>query len=282
MRVRRRASPLHRIKFRIAKKGDHMHPRRQGVIRTGLVKATGSPTSLTILAAGLTLAFICAHWPIVGFTVAAYLAAVAIQLSRAELWRRVLAEQRAQAPFLPAEITLFDHAARAFTVRMTATRVERGVVLAAFFAALPEADAPWFDDVIQLERRAVTLIEELDRLGRYLARQDVARTRPHLLRRQDAGDRFGAAAADRRWAFSMAHERALSITELHAFRGRLHARLEAVIRTLELLPPRLVHLSTQVSSALEAGRDQDLLGDLAAELSAPTGDADARDDQPAA
>jgi hypothetical protein len=143
-------------------------------------------------------------------------------------------------------------------------------VLAAFCGGRPASEAPWFDHVIQLERRAITLIEALDRLGRYLARKSVSETRGHLEREGDARARLaGPGATDRRWALAMAKERADTIAELHVVKDSYHARLDAVVRTLELLPARLAQLSLQVSSDLEPGCDDELLRELTAELARP-------------
>jgi hypothetical protein len=244
-----------------------MHLRRREAIRAGLAKAMMGLPSLTVLTAGLTFAFVVQRWPLLGFALVAYLAGVAVQLSRPSLWRRVLDERRCRVPDLPAEIALLDGAARSFTARIDAARNERASVLAAFCGGVPATDAPWFDHVMQLERRAVTLIEALDRIGRYLARKSVSETRVRLDREAELRGRLaGPGAADRRWALSMAKERADTISELHVIKDRYHARLDAVVRTLELLPARLAQVTLQVSSDLEPSRDDELLRDLEAEL----------------
>jgi hypothetical protein len=237
------------------------------VLMSGFGKAAMSGLSLVVLGAGVGAAVLVhAWWALVGAALA-YAATFAFQLARPGLWREVLRELHCRPVELPPQITFSDEVARRFAGRLERARSERIRALENFVA--PGAEPPrWMETALALERRAVALTNLLERLGRYLKREELASLRldAHELRCQIGDEAPSGLLINRRWALEMCDGRIHTVTLLHGARDRVLANAEAATRTLESLPCRIVERALADSGMLDSAADHDLRADLLTDL----------------
>jgi hypothetical protein len=237
------------------------------VIMSGFGKAAMSGLSLVVLGAGVGAAMLVhAWWALIAASLA-YTAAVALQLARPALWREAIRELHCRPVELPPQITFSDETARRFAARLERARNERIRALENF--GEPEAEPPrWLDTALTLERRAVALTGLLERLGRYLKREDLTPLRhdAHELRCQLAAEAPDALLANRRWALEMCDGRIETVVYLQGAREQVMASAEAATRTLESLPCRIVERALTQTGTLESVTDHDLRLELISDL----------------
>lgn len=210
-------------------------------ILAGLGKTAGRNAHLLVPAAAVTGALVTGSWVLLGLGLVAYLMVMAADLGRAAFWRDLGEELRRAPPPLPSEADVSDGPARVLLARLRAARFERERVVENVFSpgAVPVAIV---SGAVDLERMALAVIRRLEqtevfaperkRRDAVMAIQRVAGLQPAATDATGARELARAAAAGA--------ERVAALDALTAWQQQLAARLEAIVSTLEALPPLML------------------------------------------
>lgn len=236
------------------------------VVWAGLARATTNGVNLLLYGLSTAGALLMHSWVVFGAASAAYVTIIGAQLARGRFWRAVVKEVRQRAAAVPGDMELADDVARRFAARIVSARLERASALECAPGEPSPATLELLATVSDLEEHTVTLIFALDRLGRYLGRQNPAWIRAEGERTRRALAESGANDAEHGWVAAVIGQRAHALDDLAAARAALVARLEAAVQTLELLPCRLAQLRIGESVDAAGPADETLRQQLVAEL----------------
>jgi hypothetical protein len=184
-------------------------------------------------------------WALFGVSMAGYATLVALDLTRLGFWKRVLEDLRTRPPSLPDPDLFADLGARHFVNRLYLARTElRRVLDSGAVVAGPLHGQ--LQAVPEVERRALALIDRMERLGRYLADKNLRSLRNDVDRLRKARE----ATSDERLRFEYGRAQATlrgelaALEEIAAAKDLLTARLETLTGSLELFPCEIVRQRT--------------------------------------
>lgn len=235
-----------------------MDGRTRRVLGVGLLRAAGNRFNVAMAGVATAGALLLGSWVLLGVTAVSYGLAIALDVTRAGFWNRVIKDVRRRPPRLPLETDLVDEAGRSFVRRLLAAREERERALGAASIDLRRCDEQTLgllEVASEVEGHAEQLLERLDRLGRYLSDKNIFKSRAQL------GDPPAVAAApdgtipDRTLAFRAAHDRLSALEDLVSHRQALVLRLEVLVSSLEMLPNRILRAYMMDSAGITMGSD---------------------------
>jgi hypothetical protein len=246
----------------------NLREERKKVFLRALSNTAFDRVNLGVLAAIAGGGMVFQSAPFLMMAAGGYLSAVVADLTRSDAWRRAAAELRSEPPVLPPASDYDSPTSREMLGRLDRARTQRATLAA-------RSSTPYGDPrEVELQERAVAVeaaalraLAALDRVTTYLADQAPALLRREVGRLQElAHDASSAEArADYERALALLTSRLHSIEQIEERRGVIHAKLEAMIGFLEILPVEVMKLDLLKTSGLVL-EDEPSLGRLAEEL----------------
>jgi hypothetical protein len=216
---------------------------RQQLVGHGLFRAATRAVNLCFAGVVATGSVVMHSWPLFGASVMGYATLVVWDLTRLGFWTRVLKDMRARPPSLPDGELFSDMGARHFLNRLHQARAELRRVIGRR-SEIPARIAVQLDSLPEVEKRALSLIERLEELSRYLADKNLRGLRNEVDRLRRAAENT---CSDR---LRVEYERAqftlrgelMALEELAGAKDLLMAKLETVVGALEMFPCEIVRL----------------------------------------
>lgn len=246
-----------------------MDGRARRVLGLGLLRAAGNRLNVAVAGVATAGALLLGSWVLLGMTAVSYGMAIALDMTRAGFWDGVIKDVRRRPPRLPLETDLVDESGRSFVRRLMAAREERERALGAASVDLRHCDEQTLgllEAASEVEGHARTLLDRLDRLGRYLSDKNVFKCRAQLGEAAPGAESPDSVGSDRALAFRAAQGRLAALEDLVSHRHALVLRLEALIATLEMLPNRIVSAYMTDTAGTTVGLETTPAAELYAQL----------------
>ena len=230
-----------------------MQPSNLLIFRKALGRAMFGPTaSLTVLGVLLSAGVLLNSWLLVEAAAVCWLARTAVSLGRRSLWTAVRTELACQSPSLPVEANLTDETAKRELARLVDSRLEREWVLGPAARTLL-ADMPSLRrQIVELETAAITLISNLERVGRCLAGRERLELQVEIGRLSElyAGARDDELRDELAQAVAIGRMRLGRYERLEGTQRLLSAQLATITETLELIPPAICDFEARAGTDL--------------------------------
>jgi hypothetical protein len=213
------------------------------LLSRAIFAAATRPLGLSIAGTGAIAAVVLHSGVLGGVAAGGYVISIAVAFARRRFWRAVADGLRREPPALPFEEGFTSPAARGFATRLANARHARGEAWRRLPASSPLRARVPEERAVDLEERAVCLLDILERLSRQLTSDGREALRGQIQRLAQVVE---AVPPDARVEYDRARSTLEgSLRSLEALQVQRHlvtARLEAMICALEALPVHLFHI----------------------------------------
>lgn len=191
-----------------------------------------------------------------------YISVIAAELLRPDSWRRAAKALRSEPPDLPAASAFDSPTVRDLLFRLERARAQRTCLSGRPELARQPRQAEVAEQAAELEAAVVRALVALDRVTGYLAEQSAALLRKEETRLEQLADDATKpeTQADYKAALEMLAVRQQVIADMADRRDAIHAKLEAMVGFLEMVPVELMKLDVLESSNVVLDEKAAVLG----------------------